>query len=52
MKFSLPREIRPFCTAVFPKKSHVASSNSKRNLTPFMKPQKLPEISVPTQEEC
>ena len=44
--------MRPFYAAVFPKKSHVPSWNWKGNLTPFMKPQKLPEISVPTWEEC
>ena len=50
-KFSPPRKMSPFYTAAFPKKSHVPSGNSKGNLTPFRKPQKLPEILVPTREE-
>ena len=48
MKFSPPHEMRSFYAAVFPKKFHVPSWISKGNLTPFMKPQKLPEIPVPT----
>ena len=44
--------MRPFYAAAFPKKSHVPSWNWKGNLTPFLKPQKLPKISVPTWEEC
>ena len=44
--------MRPFYNAAFPKKSHVPFWNSKGNLTPFMKPQKLPEIAISTPEEC
>lgn len=44
--------MRPFYNAAFPKKSHVPSWNSKGNLTPFMKPQKFPEIAVPLQRNA
>ena len=44
--------MRSFYIAVFPKKSHVPSWHSEGKLTPFIKPQKLPVIPVPTPEEC
>ena len=36
MKFSAPREMRPFYAAAFPKKSHVPSWNLKGYLTAFI----------------
>ena len=42
---------RPFYAAAFPKKAHVPSWNLKGHLTRFAKPQKFPQIPVPTRKE-
>ena len=51
-KFSPACLTRPFYAAEFPKKYHITSWNSKGYLTWFMKLQKVPQIPVPTLEEC
>ena len=52
MRFSPQREMRPFARAVSREKPHIPSSNAKGYLTPFMQLRKVPEIHVPTREEC
>ena len=51
-KFSPACLRRPLDTAVFPKKAHVPSWNSKGYLTCFRKLQKFPQIPISTLKEC